>query len=104
MSVSKDYSITRWPRLMGIALVRVYQLVVSPLLGQNCRFEPSCSRYACGCLEHHGLLRGTWLTVKRIGRCHPWGSGGYDPVPLPADFTADLVAPSAAPPSSGEPT
>lgn len=67
-----------WPLL---ALVWLYRLLVSPWLGNNCRFEPSCSQYALEALREHGAFRGTWLTVKRIGRCHPWGGSGYDPVP-----------------------
>jgi len=67
-----------------LLLIRLYQLTLSPLLGPCCRFEPSCSRYAMRCLELHGALRGSWLAVKRIGRCHPFNPGGYDPPPLPA--------------------
>jgi putative membrane protein insertion efficiency factor len=62
-------------------LVRAYQLTVSPLLPAACRFEPSCSRYAMEALTRHGALRGSLLTLKRLGRCHPWGGMGYDPVP-----------------------
>jgi len=71
----------RLPSLLLIGLVRGYQLVVSPLLGQTCRFYPSCSAYAVGALREHGALRGTWLTVRRLARCHPWNPGGVDPVP-----------------------
>ena len=67
-----------------LLLIRLYQLTLSPLLGPCCRFEPSCSRYAMRCLELHGALRGSWLAVKRISRCHPFNPGGYDPPPLPA--------------------
>jgi uncharacterized protein len=63
------------------ALVRIYRLVVSPLLGPVCRFHPSCSRYAEEALDRHGLGRGTRLAVVRVCRCHPWNPGGYDPVP-----------------------
>jgi len=62
-------------------LIRAYQVALSPLLGQNCRFYPSCSHYALEAVEEHGALRGAWLTVKRISRCHPWHEGGFDPVP-----------------------
>ena len=62
-------------------LIRVYQLLVSPLLGPRCRFYPTCSHYAIDAIEIHGALRGTWLTVRRIARCHPWNPGGFDPVP-----------------------
>jgi putative membrane protein insertion efficiency factor len=61
--------------------VRLYRLLLSPLLGQRCRFAPSCSRYALDALEQHGALRGSWLAVRRVGRCHPWNPGGHDPVP-----------------------
>ena len=64
-----------------ILLVRVYQRLVSPLLPPSCRFHPSCSAYAAGALERHGALRGGWLVVRRLLRCHPWHPGGYDPVP-----------------------
>ena len=64
-------------------LIRGYQLAVSPLIGPRCRFYPSCSHYALEAVERHGALRGTWLTVKRISRCHPFHEGGFDPVPCP---------------------
>jgi putative membrane protein insertion efficiency factor len=66
-----------------ILLIRIYQRTLSPLLGPVCRFEPSCSRYAAKCLEYHGALRGSWLSARRIARCHPWNPGGYDPPPPP---------------------
>ncbi len=64
-----------------IGLVRLYQRLVSPLLPPSCRFYPSCSAYAVEALRRHGALRGTWLTVRRLGRCHPFHPGGIDPVP-----------------------
>jgi hypothetical protein len=64
-----------------IALIRVYQWTLSPLLGRSCRFEPSCSRYTATCLERHGALLGGWLGIRRIARCHPFHPGGYDPPP-----------------------
>ena len=64
-----------------ILLIRVYQLIVSPMLGSNCRFMPTCSEYALESLKVYGLIKGTYLTIKRIGKCHPWGSNGYDPIP-----------------------
>lgn len=64
-----------------IALVRLYQLTVSPYLGRVCRFEPSCSRYAVACLQAHGAARGSLLSVKRLCKCHPLHPGGYDPPP-----------------------
>jgi putative membrane protein insertion efficiency factor len=62
-------------------LIRGYQLALSPLLGPNCRYYPTCSQYAIEAMETHGSLRGTWLAIKRISRCHPWHEGGFDPVP-----------------------
>lgn len=62
-------------------LIRGYQLAISPMLGNRCRFFPSCSEYSMEALEKYGLLRGVWLGLRRIGRCHPWHPGGYDPVP-----------------------
>ncbi len=61
--------------------IRFYQRWISPALGPRCRFAPSCSHYAVEALQTHGALRGSWLTVRRIGRCHPWNAGGHDPVP-----------------------
>lgn len=61
--------------------IRLYQLTLSRLLGSSCRFEPSCSRYTATCIERFGALRGSWLGIKRIGRCHPLNPGGYDPAP-----------------------
>lgn len=61
--------------------IHAYRRVLSPLLGPVCRYEPSCSAYALEALRVHGALRGGWLAVRRIGRCHPFHSGGYDPVP-----------------------
>lgn len=71
----------RLPTLLLMLLVRAYQLVVSPLLGPSCRFYPSCSAYALESLRVHGAVRGTWLTVRRLLRCHPWNPGGVDEVP-----------------------
>ena len=62
-------------------LVRVYQIALSPLLGSNCRFQPTCSAYAKESIELHGAWRGGWLALRRIGRCHPWTEPAYDPVP-----------------------
>ena len=62
-------------------LVRAYQIVLSPLTPATCRYSPSCSAYAVTALSRHGLFRGTWLTIRRLGRCHPWTPGGVDHVP-----------------------
>jgi putative membrane protein insertion efficiency factor len=64
-----------------IQLVRIYQYLLSPFWGRHCRFTPTCSSYAIEALERHGALHGSWLATKRVLRCHPWHSGGYDPVP-----------------------
>ena len=64
-------------------MIRLYQLTLSRLLGPSCRFEPSCSRYTATCIQRFGALRGAWLGVKRIARCHPFNAGGYDPAPDP---------------------
>ena len=63
-----------------ISLIRFYQLCISPLLGNNCRYYPTCSQYAIEAIEKKGIIRGSWMAVKRICRCHPWHTGGYDPV------------------------
>jgi hypothetical protein len=98
-----------------IALIRVYQQTLSRLLlaafGPVCRFEPSCSRYAVACLEGHGALRGSLLSVRRLCKCHPFHPGGYDPPPPPRskgraqpnDLVASTAsaAPDPAPPTAG---
>jgi uncharacterized protein len=62
-------------------LIRAYQLLISPLLLPSCRYLPSCSAYAAEAIERHGAAHGSWLALKRLLRCHPWGGSGYDPVP-----------------------
>ena len=62
-------------------LIRAYQYAGSPFLAPQCRFHPSCSAYCLQAVERHGVLRGAWLGLKRLARCHPWHSGGFDPVP-----------------------
>lgn len=64
-----------------IGMLRFYQLAISPLLGRHCRFEPTCSAYAIEAVQVHGAWRGTGLALARVGRCHPWHPGGFDPVP-----------------------
>jgi putative membrane protein insertion efficiency factor len=68
-------------RSILIALIQCYRWFVSPLLGANCRFYPTCSCYAQDAIHRHGVIRGTWLASGRLLRCHPWHPGGYDPVP-----------------------
>lgn len=65
-------------------LIHLYRWTLKPALPPSCRYTPSCSAYALEALRHHGALRGGWLALRRLGRCHPWGGFGYDPVP-PAD-------------------
>lgn len=68
-------------RAILIALIRTYQIALSPLLGPRCRFHPSCSHYALEAIQRFGAGRGSWLAVKRLSRCHPLNAGGHDPVP-----------------------
>ena len=74
-------SVQKLARKLCYGLVRLYQLTLSPLLGPRCRFHPSCSNYAILAINRHGVRIGGWLTVKRVIKCHPFSSGGYDPVP-----------------------
>jgi putative membrane protein insertion efficiency factor len=74
-------SLARLPRHVLMAAIRVYQSTIGPALPRSCRFEPSCSHYAYTALERHGIWRGSWLTVRRLARCQPFGGSGYDPVP-----------------------
>ena len=64
-----------------LALLRCYRYAISPMLGRNCRFVPSCSEYALEAVDRHGALKGGWLAARRVCRCHPFSGGGYDPVP-----------------------
>ena len=64
-----------------IFLIKIYQWIISPLLGPKCRFTPTCSQYGIEAFKKYGPLKGLWLTIKRVGKCHPWGGHGYDPVP-----------------------
>jgi putative membrane protein insertion efficiency factor len=85
MRSSRYFSwLTRLLQILGlplIALIKIYQWVISPAIGPRCRFTPSCSHYAVEALKKHGLIKGTWLSLRRIARCHPWGGHGIDPVP-----------------------
>tara|TARA_X000000368_G_scaffold369587_1_gene318228 strand:+ start:861 stop:1082 length:222 start_codon:yes stop_codon:yes gene_type:complete len=64
-----------------VYLIKIYQITLSPLLGSNCRFQPTCSQYMIEAINQHGIIKGLDLGLKRISKCHPWGSRGYDPVP-----------------------
>lgn len=64
-----------------IAIIKIYQIFISPLFPPRCRYTPTCSQYGIEAIRKHGALRGAWLTAKRITSCHPWGGHGYDPVP-----------------------
>jgi putative membrane protein insertion efficiency factor len=68
-------------RLILTIMIRIYQWTISPMLGPTCRFYPTCSHYTLEAVQRHGALRGTWMGICRIGRCHPWHAGGFDPVP-----------------------
>ena len=68
-------------RRFALALIQFYRYAISPMMAPRCRFYPTCSCYAHEAISTHGVLRGGWLTVRRLSRCHPWHPGGYDPVP-----------------------
>ena len=71
--------VVQLPASILIALVRLYQLTLSPIIGQQCRFQPTCSHYMIGAVRKYGAIRGAWKGTLRICRCHPWHPGGYDP-------------------------
>ena len=75
--------------------LRAYKLTLSPLIGRQCRFLPTCSEYAAQALILHGPVRGSWLATRRLCRCHPWGASGYDPVPQPRDKAPDGNGPAS---------
>lgn len=68
-------------RAIGIVLIKIYKAFISPLLPPSCRYTPTCSQYGIEAIQKYGLIKGSWLTAKRIGRCRPGGGSGYDPVP-----------------------
>jgi putative membrane protein insertion efficiency factor len=78
---------SRAVRATLLALIRLYQLTLSPWLGRQCRFDPTCSVYAAEALRRFGVRRGLWLAARRLGSCHPWGRSGYDPVPAADNAT-----------------
>lgn len=78
---------SRGVRAVLLGLIRLYQLALSPWLGRQCRFDPTCSVYAAEALRRFGVRRGLWLAAKRLGSCHPWGRSGYDPVPAAENAT-----------------
>lgn len=69
-------------KFLALAPIRFYQIILSPLLPPTCRFVPSCSQYAVEAISYFGMVKGGWLAVKRLARCHPFNAGGYDPVPF----------------------
>jgi putative membrane protein insertion efficiency factor len=79
--MSAQSGVSLLPRRIATGAVRGYQVLVSPLLGPSCRFRPTCSAYAITSIERFGVVKGGWLALKRVGRCHPWSPGGFDPVP-----------------------
>ena len=90
------------PQTVLIGLVKGYRLLLSPSLGSACRFEPSCSAYSLQALQQHGAAGGTYLTLRRLARCHPWCDGGIDPVP--SSIFTRLVTPVTSIPSKKKPS
>ena len=95
-------AIARLPQTVLIGLVKGYRLLLSPSLGSACRFEPSCSAYSLQALQQHGAAGGTYLTLRRLVRCHPWCDGGIDPVP--SSIFTRLVTPVTSIPSKKKPS
>ena len=86
-----------------IGLLKAYRFAISPLYGQVCRYHPTCSAYALEAVQTHGAMRGSWLAMRRVARCHPWAAGGLDPVPPPKNRRSSTPPPSLATPTTGEP-
>jgi putative membrane protein insertion efficiency factor len=78
-----------------IGLLKAYRVLISPLYGNVCRYYPSCSAYALRAVQVHGAAKGSWLAARRVLRCHPWSSGGYDPVPGTPEFAEEMRAQAA---------
>ena len=95
------FALVHLPQQVLMVLVEAYRLLISPSLGASCRFEPTCSTYSLQALQQHGAVIGSYLTLRRLGRCQPWCEGGHDPVPQcpSASFFGRLLTP-AVPPSS----
>lgn len=79
--MSPSLPASRWPSLGLLSLIQLYKWTLSPLLGQACRYKPSCSAYAAGAIRAHGAWAGSWMAGARLCRCHPWGGAGWDPTP-----------------------
>lgn len=75
-----DKGVKRVLQWFLLLIIKFYQILISPLLGSNCRFTPTCSQYGLEAIKKYGPFKGVWLAIKRIGKCHPWGGSGYDPV------------------------
>ena len=86
-----------------IWLLKGYRFAISPLYGQVCRYHPTCSAYALEAVQTHGAVRGTWLAMRRVARCHPWAAGGLDPVPPTKNRTSSTPSSSLVTPTTGEP-
>jgi putative membrane protein insertion efficiency factor len=85
VNLSARVTVRRLARLPVLVAIRFYQSVISPWTAPSCRYYPSCSQYALVAIERHGVVRGGWLAVRRLGRCHPWAAGGVDHVPVRAN-------------------
>lgn len=105
-------ALSRLPQKCLVALVKGYRLLLSPWLGSSCRFEPTCSAYSLQALQQHGATKGSYLTLYRLVRCHPWCNGGYDPVPSSQSQSSSgrfslftrLVTPVTSNPSKKKPS
>jgi uncharacterized protein len=85
-----------------MGMIRFYRRGISPFTPPSCRYTPTCSAYALEAVERHGALRGCWLALRRILRCHPWGGWGYDPVPLPPPGSGEVAEPEFAESGGGQ--
>lgn len=84
------------PKRIALGIIRLYQLTLSPIIGQQCRFHPTCSNYAAEAIATHGVLRGTLLAARRLSRCHPFHPGGVDPVPPAKESRATCYRPKSS--------